>query len=390
MRSLCLHTFLSLALFSVSLSSIGTQSSAEQAFPLNYELSKRCPPGFSLENDNECRLRSLYQLYSSTQGQGVGGTKTSLPQYRDGFSPQQIDLGRFLFFDSILSGDQTISCATCHDPRNSFTDGLARSIGADGQHGVRSAPTLWNSAFLTHLNWDASANSFEQQVQTPLFSSLEMNNTPDNLITSLKNIPIYRVLFKQAFADGITLKNIYSSLAAFQASLISLNSRYDEYAHGNHSALNAEEIAGFNIFRSFVARCSECHTPPLFTNNQIAVIGVPQPENRPFDVGAELTFASRKLRGGFKVPTLRNISNTAPYMHQGNFSNLRDATEFYNKGRGHAAPKNNPLYLHWHINEPDLTSNEIDLLVTFMKTLEDEKFMPMIPKLLPSGLVPPN
>ena len=143
-----------------------------------------------------------------------------------------------------------------------------------------------------------------------------------------------------------------------------------------------------NVFRSFVARCAECHTPPLFTNNQIAVIGTPEPPGRPLDVGAEKTFGSAKLKGGFKVPTLRNIAHTAPYMHSGVFRTMREATEFYNKGRGHAVPKDVEMLLHWHISEPDLRDDEIDLIVAFLKTLSDQRFMPKIPTSLPSGLTP--
>lgn len=359
---------------------------AQDSAPHQFVLSPRCPPGFSLETNKQCKLRTLYQFYSSVQNKGVGGTRTSLPKYRDGFTPQQIDLGRLLFFDPLLSGDKTRSCASCHQPDNGFSDGLARSIGAKNAIGARSTPSLWNSAFLTRFNWDASADSLEQQVKGPLFSTHEMSNTPKQLRQRLSANQIYPRLFQQAFNNGLTLENTYTALAAFQSSLISLNSRYDEYAHGNHQALTDDEIAGMNVFRSFVARCSECHTPPLFTNNQIAVIGVPEPHGRPFDRGAEITFKARKLRGGFKVPTLRNIVKTAPYMHQGNFDHLRDAIEFYNKGRGHAAPKDTPLFIHWHISEPDLSDKEIDLIVTFMGALSDEKFMPKRPSQVPSGL----
>ena len=363
-----------------------TEGHTDEVAKRDFALKDFCPQGFGIDEDGLCRLKTLYQFYSSSQGRGVGGTQTSLPAHRDGFTPQQIDLGRYLFFDPILSSSKTVSCATCHRPEKGFTDGLAVSRGPNGVRGMRSAPSLWNSAFLTTFNWDASANSYEQQVQTPLFSELEMNNSPQQLLADLRQNDTYRQLFNVTFVDGITLKNIYTALAAFQSSLISLNSRYDQYAHGNHDALSKEEVEGLNVFRSFVARCSECHTPPLFTNNQVAVIGVPEIDNRPFDIGAENTFDLRKLRGGFKVPTLRNISSTAPYMHRGNFSTLREATEFYNKGRGHAIPENNHLYIHWHITSPDLQDNEIDLLVTFMKSLSDERFMPELPTEVPSGL----
>jgi cytochrome c peroxidase len=169
-----------------------------------------------------------------------------------------------------------------------------------------------------------------------------------------------------------------------------LNSRYDRYAHGYHDALTADEKAGMNIFRSFVARCAECHTPPLFTNQQIAVIGVQEPDGRPLDEGAESVTGNPGLRGGFKVPSLRNIARTAPYMHSGTFSSLRDAAEFYTLGRGHALPEEEQqrISLHWHIWEPNLTNDEIDRLVDFLATLTDEAFKPAIPAAVPSGLPP--
>jgi len=359
-----------------------------------FVLSDQCPPGFELVEKAACELRTIYQFYDSTQNRGVGGTQTGLPPHRDGFSPQQIDLGRFLFFDPALSGDGSLSCASCHEPDKGFADGLALSVGAQGRKTSRSSPTLWNSAFLSSFFWDARSNSLEDQAQGPLYAAAEMDNNPQQLLATLNGNDTYRELFQQAFEnDGnheITLPQIYTALTAFQTSLISLNSRYDQYAHGNHQALNETEIAGLNVFRSFVARCSECHTPPLFTNNQIAVIGTPEPEGMPLDIGAEETFKAAKLKGGFKVPTLRNIDLTAPYMHSGVFDNLRDATEFYTKGRGHAVPEGVDMQLHWHIWEPDLTDDELDLIVAFMKTLTDETLKPATPPRVPSGLTPIN
>ena len=369
---------------------ITVDSSAAQN---SFELDPNCPKGFQLVAGNRCELRTLYQFYTSTQDRGLGGTHSNLPKHRDGFSPQQIDLGRYLFFDPLLSGDQDLSCASCHQPDKGFADGKAHSLGANGQVSKRSTPTLWNSAFLTSFFWDARAKNLEQQALGPLYAADEMNNSPSKLLNSLNSNATYRRLFSKAFNsskvasdNGLTINNLVTALAAFQASLISLNSRYDEYAHGNHDALSGDEIAGLNVFRSFVARCSECHTPPLFTNNQIAVIGVPERDGDEFDIGAEKTFALSKLKGGFKVPSLRNIAETGPYMHAGNFKTLREATEFYNKGRGHAVPEGMDLTLHWHISEPDLSDKELDLIVIFMKTLSDDKFMPQVPSHVPSGL----
>ena len=178
-----------------------------------------------------------------------------------------------------------------------------------------------------------------------------------------------------------------SALVAFQTSLISLNSAYDRYAHGDQKALTKNQIIGLNVFRSFVARCSQCHTPPLFTNQQLAIIGTPELEGLPRDIGAESTFSSTKLRGAFKIPTLRNISNTAPYMHSGRFATLREVAEFYSKGRGHAVARNEELNLHWHISEPNLSPEELDRLVEFLEALSDETFTPTIPEKVPSGFL---
>ena len=243
----------------------------------------------------------------------------------------------------------------------------------------------------TRFFWDGRAKTLEEQMLGPLYDSKEMGNTPAQLLASLNGNTLYRKLFQQAFpelGETISLDAIYTAITAFETSLISLNSRYDRYAHGHHAALSQREIDGMNIFRSFVARCAECHQPPLFTNQQIAVIGVPEPEGLPLDVGAEKTYNSPVLKGGFKVPTLRNIANTAPYMHSGTFDNLRDTVEFYTKGRGHAVPEGVEMQLHWHIWEPDLQNHELDLLVDFLKTLTDETFMPAIPDNVPSGLKP--
>ncbi len=355
------------------------------------KLCESCPPGFMLNASNKCISKNLYQQYNSLRNKGVGGLKTSLPEVRDGFSPQQIDLGRYLFFDPVLSADGTISCASCHDPDKGFSDGRANSKGINNSKLKRSAPSLWNVSYLNKFFWDARASSLEEQMQSPLFASDEMGTTPEKLLKTLNGIEIYKDLFAQAFpdkatSDSIKLQEIYTSITAFESSLVSLNSRYDQYAHGYDKALNKNEIEGLNIFRSFVARCAECHTPPLFTNQQIAVIGSPEPKGIPFDPGAEITFKDSTRRGGFKVPSLRNIERTAPYMHSGNFKTLRETVEFYNQGRGHAVPKNENLFLHWHIWEPNLTNEELDRLVDFLKTLTDESFSPKPPKSVPSKL----
>ena len=366
--------------------------SASASPSVSIVLRERCPPSFEKMPDGTCKLVTVYGFYDSVQGAGLGGTQTSLPQHRDGFTPQQIDLGRYLFFDPVLSQDGSISCASCHHPDRGFSDDLPRSIGMGGEELARAAPSLWNVVFLKKFFWDAHADTLEAQMLGPLYAPNEMGNTPNGLLATINSIPAYHALFKKAYpqrkGESIILDEIYQSLVAFQASLISLNSRYDRYAHGFHAALSENEVEGLNIFRSFVARCAECHTPPLFTNQQIAVIGAPEPEGMAIDVGAQKIFEEPRLKAGFKVPTLRNIDRTAPYMHSGSFDSLHAVTEFYNGGRGHAVPEGVDLQLHRHISSPELSDYELDRLVDFMGTLTDESLKPQIPQRLPSGLTP--
>lgn len=351
-------------------------------------LNSRCPPSFELTPQNQCLLVTRYDQYDSLHNKGVGGTKTALPKGRDGFSPQQIDLGRFLFFDPLLSANHKQACASCHQPAHGFSDGKALSTGSNGDIGTRSAPGLWNVGFQKKLFWDGRSDTLEQQALIPLFAPHEMANTAEQVLADLTSSALYPELFRQAFplSSELELSQVATALAAFQSSLISLNSRYDQYAHGYQQALNDQEIKGLNVFRSFVARCAECHTPPLFTNQQLAVIGTPESEGMAFDPGAGNSPELSKLRGGFKVPSLRNIALTAPYMHSGRFATLEEAAEFYSKGRGHAVPKGEKLLLHWHIWEPKLSPEEIQQLAVFLNTLTDESLMPDIPQKLPSGL----
>ena len=363
----------------------------------HFELSTHCPPALRLDESGRCRLYSQYLNYRSLYDRGVGGLRTGLPAVRDGFTPAQIDLGRYLFFDPLLSGNSDIACSSCHDPALGFSDGLAQSIGATGEPIKRSAPSLWNVAFLEKLLWDGSKRSLEEQMLGPLYADDEMAGSPESLVQKLSENDHYPALFAEAY-DGdegkghregeITLDRIYTALVAFESSLISLNSRYDLYAHGVHSALTEPEIEGLNVFRSFVARCAECHTPPLFTNQQIAVLGVPEKMGRPLDPGAAATSGDPSQRAGFRVPSLRNVVLTKPYMHAGNFDTLRETVAFYTGGRGHAVHEGEDLKLHWHIWDPQLTDQELDRVVDFLGALTDQSFMPEIPVTLPSGLAP--
>ena len=153
--------------------------------PPGFTLDSNCPRGFEKTAAGVCELRTLYQFYPAKRG--LGGTRTALPPHRDGFTPYQIDLGRYLFFDPVLSGDGSLSCASCHDPAKGLSDGKPRSTGIHGADAGRAAPTLWNVAFLKRFFWDARADSLEAQASGPLYSPREMGNSPRQLLASLND-----------------------------------------------------------------------------------------------------------------------------------------------------------------------------------------------------------
>jgi len=366
------------------------------------KLSSRCPPSFD-KQDGLCVFRSLYELYELPAGHG--GLRAPLPSMRAVYSPEQIDLGRYLFFDPLLSADGSLACASCHQPDKGFADGRARSLGgtlrdaAGGSHRAvlaRNAPSLWNAGFLPRLFWDARADSLQAQARGPLFAADEMAGTPAALEAALNASPAYRELFAQAFERSsdrpIDTGEVTRALAAFESSLVSFNSRYDRYAFGDQTALNTEEIAGYNIFRGFVARCSQCHVPPLFTSADVAVVGAPASPGQTYDAGVEAVTHEAAMRGAFKVPTLRNIALTAPYFQAGQLANLEDVVRFYNDTAGHALPGGEHLQVHWHIamKGPTLSETEQRALVAFLRALTDESMMPAIPDRLPSGLALPG
>lgn len=367
-----------------------------------FNLSPQCPPSFERTDVGVCRLRSMYQTY--TRIEGHGGVQMALPPARDGFTPQQIDLGRHLFFDPLLSGDRKSSCAHCHHPDHGLADGRATGagFGAEGfgperRGGValpRRTPTLWNVAYATRLFWDGRATTLEEQASGPLFSPQEMGNSAERLTQDLNANTSYRQLFAQAFArsedKAITLNEVTGALAAFESTLISLNSRYDRYAHGDRKAMSAREVQGMNVFRGFVARCTQCHTPPLFTNHELAVVGAPPPaKGQPIDEGAGAITHDPLLRGAFKVPTLRNITKTGPrYFNAGQLGSLDEVVAFYNAARGHALPKGEKQALHWHVHmmKPKLSDDDAKAIVAFLGALEDETMSPQPPAAVPSGL----
>ena len=316
-------------------------------------------------------------------------------------TPEKVELGKLLFFDPILSDDNTMSCAHCHHPSLGFSDGLPRSRGkgargagrerTGGIELTRGAPSLWNTVYNHRQFWDGRAAHLEEQARMVITTPEEVNADPDELVRELKAIPEYRALFDKAFGgrngESITFKNITYAIAAFQRTLVSFNSRFDRYAAGDGSALTPQEKRGLKLFLSPKTRCNECHGIPTFANRDFKVIGVPDPPDGPKDVPKE---GAEKGRGGgpngaFKVPTLRNIALTAPYMHSGVFQTLEEVLDFYSNGGGRGLGLEVPLQDD-KIRKFQLTPQEKADLIAFLLALTDESALPEIPKRVPSGL----
>jgi cytochrome c peroxidase len=328
-----------------------------------YTLSKKCPAtGLYQDHDGYCRPIQPYQKRNSHY-HGLW----KLDEKNLALRPEQIDLGRLLFFDPILSNDQKMSCSTCHDPSKAFSG---------NRPGLRNSPGLINLAFNPKFFWDGRASSAAEQISAPLTSPIEMANpSVEAVLKRLNAVSSYRQLF--ASIRPVKLKNseitwseLVGALDSFQKSLVTFTAPYDRYILGEMTALDAAQIRGLTLFRSFATRCAECHTPPLFTNHQILTVGAPG-ESR-----------------AFKVPTLRQIAKTAPYMHRGAFSSLADVVKFYNDGGGRSDQGISGTSTHWHVRPIGLSKGEESDLVAFLHTLTDDSWRPEIPAQVPSGLTP--
>jgi cytochrome c peroxidase len=316
-------------------------------------------------------------------------------------TPEKVELGKLLFFDPILSDDNTLSCAHCHHPHLGFSDGLPRSRGRGGKGAgrertggielTRGAPSLWNTVYNHRQFWDGRAAHLEEQARMVITTPEEVNADPAELVRKLKAIPEYRALFDKAFGgkdgEAITFKNITYAIAAFQRTLVSFNSRFDRYAAGDGSALSPQEKRGLKLFLSPKTRCNECHGIPTFANRDFKVIGVPDPKDGPADVAKPEAERGRGggPNGAFKIPTLRNIALTAPYMHNGAFETLEEVLDFYSGGGGRGLGLDVPLQDD-KIRKFALTPQEKADLIAFLLALTDESALPEIPQRVPSGL----
>jgi cytochrome c peroxidase len=301
-------------------------------------------------------------------------------------TPERVQLGKMLFADPVLSGTNTRSCASCHQPEKAFTDGLVKPYALDDITPLaRNTPTLWNSGYQTKQFFDGRADILENQLDEVVHNAAEMKGSLKKSVDELKKSPRYYPLFKEAYSgekEPVSAFNIANAISCYVRSLSSLNSRFDQYMRGHKSKLSEAEKNGFNLFTG-KAKCATCHfvplfnglVPPFFSDTESEVLGVPKSKNKKAaaadpDLGKYLFTHSEIHKYAFKTPTLRNIELTAPYMHNGVFNTLEEVMEFYNNGGG-AGLK---IELPNQTLPPDklnLSKKEIADVISFMKTLTD-------------------
>ncbi len=291
-------------------------------------------------------------------------------------SPEKVELGKQLYFDPRLSIDNTISCASCHDPAKGWSNGEAFATGVDGQKGGRSAPTVINTAYNMFQFWDGRAGSLEEQALGPIANPIEMALPIDDAVEKLSAIEGYREKFQKVFGTDVTAEGIGKAIAAFERTVISGNAPYDQYKEGDESALSDAAERGRKLFFG-KAHCSACHVGSNFTDNAFHNVGVSIDKDEP-DIGRHAISNLGGDRGSFKTPTLREIARTAPYMHDGSLATLEDVVAYYNKG-GTSNPQ-----LDEEIYELNLTVAEQQDLVTFLKEgLSSETYPDVTPPKLP-------
>lgn len=280
------------------------------------------------------------------------------------------ELGRKLFYDTRLSRDNTISCASCHQQFAAFSHlDHPVSHGINNLLGIRNAPSLFNIAWQKSFFWDGGVNSIELQPVNPIQNPVEMDMTIPEVITKLSADNTYKSMFSKTFGnDTINSQRMLRALAQFMASMVSANSRYDKYVRGESGGtLSTQELHGLSLFRE---KCTACHTEPLFTDNSFRNNGLSLDPNLNDSGRARIT-GEQQDKYKFKVPSLRNVALSAPYMHDGRITSLDGVLEHYRSGV-YQWPNVDSLLR----NNISMSDQDKDDIISFLKTLTDDTFIP--------------
>jgi cytochrome c peroxidase len=271
-------------------------------------------------------------------------------------------LGKQLFFDPRLSGDNSMSCATCHLPDKALADGLAVSRGASGRTLRRNTQSLLDIAFMSILTWDGQARSLEEQALIPIQAADEMNQKLDDLETELNAVPGYVEAFKRVFGTKVTRDGIGKALATFERTLVTKPSAFDRYLAGDKKALSEKAKRGLDLFQG-EAGCVRCHHGPMLSDGQFYRLGIASD-----DEGRASVTKDQRDKGRFRTPPLRNVDVTGPYMHGGSLATLNEVVTFYYRGIPSSAGKS-LLDVEALV---DRSFSEISDVVAFLESLSGE------------------
>lgn len=290
------------------------------------------------------------------------------------YSTEKVLLGKTLFYDPRLSGSNQIACASCHDPELGWCDNRMVSFGHDRQLGTRNAMSILNSAYATSLFWDGRAASLEEQSQMPIQDQREMSEHIDMAVEKIAKIKGYEILFEKAFGDKkITKEKITKAIATFERTIKSSPSKFDRFIDGETNLFSDDEVMGLHLFRT-KAQCVNCHNSGYFSNNRFENIGTSLLSSEQEDLGRYLVTKNSEDVGKFRVPSLREVVRTGPWMHNGTFTSLADVIQIYNKGN--PEPYKNRTTAH---NGITLTSEKSDMLrlldLTDEEVIQLEKFL---------------
>lgn len=284
-----------------------------------------------------------------------------------------VALGKKLFEEGRLSADNLVSCSFCHMQEYAFTHhGHDLSHGVYDQVGIRNTPALQNLVWVKEYFYDGASNNLEMASLVPIHNEIEMAETMPSIVDKLKNDKEYQQLFLNAFGTSeVTSSGVLKALAQYMSVLITVNSRYDQWkANPQKSPFTEDEVRGHQLFQQ---KCASCHSGGLFSNQTFVNNGLPS-NPRINDLGRELVSGDSKERYKFKVPSLRNVAYTAPYMHDGRFRTLESVLRFYNEGMVYSETIAEELETDGHLGIP-MTIEEQGLIITFLKTLSDESFI---------------
>jgi cytochrome c peroxidase len=295
-----------------------------------------------------------------------------MPQPPDNLLTEEgVALGRKLFYEKMLSDDGSMSCGSCHKQANGFDDPRPFSQGTNSAFGNRNAMAIINMGWEHHFFWDTRRSSLEGQAHDPVTNPIEMANNWPEVDRRMQNSAVYPDLFFKAFGTTtIDSDLVVKAIAQFERTLVSFNSRFDKYQYlGDSTALNAQEKAGYLLFKA--KECKNCHLlNTLFTDGHPANNGL---DVNPVDPGLMKFTNDPADRGKFKVPTLRNIELTAPYMHDSRFNTLEEVVNYYSSNVHQNSP-NIDMHMQSFGSGLNLTNKEKADLVAFLKTLTDNDF----------------